>query len=132
MNGSNPNTRHISCKEKATSRNSCGSYKGAVLAGTKIDQCNFDEYFFLAVPLLKGQLSDERQSSATPAKEIGAGRRTLFPRYFECRSVLGLMLRKYWNAVAKLTSASENQSRYQRNLYGKNASASCVTCYSVS
>ena len=77
MNGSTTNTRrHISCKEKAYLDNLVrGVYaKGAVPAGTKIDQCNFDEYFFLAVPLLKGQLSGrETIVSATLAKEIGAG-----------------------------------------------------------
>ena len=77
MNGSTTNRRrHISCKEKAYLDNLVrGVYaKGAVPAGTKIDQCNFDEYFFLAVPLLKGQLSGrETIVSATLAKEIGAG-----------------------------------------------------------
>ena len=89
--------------------------KGAIPAGTKIDQCNFDEYFFLAVPLLKGQLSGrETIVSATLAKEIGAGEGLLSLTFRMPIRHWDLMLRKYWNAVAKLTSASENQRRYQR------------------
>ena len=77
MNGSTMKTRrHISRKEKSYLNNLVrGVYaKGAVPSGTMIDQSNFDEYFFLAVPLLKGQLSgQETLVGAVLAKEIKSG-----------------------------------------------------------
>lgn len=77
MNGSTTKVRRpISDKEKAYLDNLArGVYaKGVVPLGTMIDQSNFDEYFFLAIPLLKGQLSGrETLVGAIMAKEIRAG-----------------------------------------------------------
>ena len=118
MNGSTPNTRrHISCKEKAYLDNLVrGVYaKGAIPAGTKIDQCNFDEYFFLAVPLLKGQLSGrETIVSATLAKEIGAGEGLFISDISNADQALGFDATEILERGREADSASENQRRYQR------------------
>ena len=77
MNGTARGTRRdISSKEKSYLDNLVrGVYaKGLVPSGTMIDQGNFDEYFFLAVPLLKGQLSGrEKLAGAILAKDIKPG-----------------------------------------------------------
>ena len=77
MNGSTTSVRrHISGKEKSYLDNLArGAYaRGVVPSGTMIDQSNFDEYFFLAVPLLKGQLSGrETLVGAVLAKEVKPG-----------------------------------------------------------
>lgn len=77
MNGSTTTSRrHISGKEKTYLNNLVrGVYaKGAVPSGTMINQSNFDEYFFLAVPLLKGQLSgQEKLVDVVLAKDIKSG-----------------------------------------------------------
>ena len=96
--------RDISSKEKSYLDNLVrGVYaKGAVPSGTMIDQGNFDEYFFLAVPLLKGQLSGrEKLAGAILAKDIKPGEGYTY-RISQMLIVhLELMRRKYWTEVAR-------------------------------